>query len=139
MWQEFKTFAMRGNVVDLAVGIILGTAFTGIVTSLVSDMLMPPLGLLVGGLDFSDYFVVLKGDNTVLNLAAAKAAGAVTLNYGLFINAIIRFLILAFAIFMLVRQLNKVVKVNAPPPGPTPSEKLLAEIRDLLKDQRPQP
>jgi large conductance mechanosensitive channel len=139
MWQEFKTFAMRGNVVDLAVGIILGTAFTGIVTSLVSDMLMPPLGLLVGGLDFSDYFVVLKGDNTVANLAAAKAAGAVTLNYGLFINAIIRFLILAFAIFMLVRQLNKLVKVTPPPPGPTASEKLLAEIRDLLKDQRAQP
>jgi large conductance mechanosensitive channel len=139
MWQEFKTFAMRGNVVDLAVGIILGTAFTGIVTSLVSDMLMPPLGLLVGGLDFSDYFVVLKGEHTLPNLAAAKAAGAVTLNYGLFINAIIRFLILAFAIFMLVRQLNKIVKVNAPPPGPTPGEKLLAEIRDLLKDQRTQP
>jgi len=136
MWQEFKTFAMRGNVVDLAVGIILGTAFTGIVTSLVSDMLMPPLGLLVGGLDFSDYFVVLKGEHTLPNLAAAKAAGAVTLNYGLFINAIIRFLILAFAIFMLVRQLNKIVKVNAPPPGPTPSEKLLAEIRDLLKEPR---
>jgi len=136
MWQEFKTFAMRGNVVDLAVGIILGTAFTGIVTSLVSDMLMPPLGLLVGGLDFSDYFVVLKGEHTLPNLAAAKAAGAVTLNYGLFINAIIRFLILAFAIFMLVLQLNKIVKVNAPPPGPTPSEKLLAEIRDLLKEPR---
>jgi large conductance mechanosensitive channel len=136
MWQEFKTFAMRGNVVDLAVGIILGTAFTGIVTSLVSDMLMPPLGLLVGGLDFSDYFVVLKGEPTLPSLAAAKAAGAVTLNYGLFINAIIRFLILAFAIFMLVRQLNRLVKVNAPPPGPTASEKLLAEIRDLLKDQR---
>ena len=132
MWTEFRDFITRGNIVDLAIGIILGTAFTGIVTSLVSDVLMPPLGLLLGGLDFSDFFLTLKGDGTFNSLAAAKAAGAVTLNIGLFANAVIRFLIISAAIFFLIKQLNRFVKVNAPA-GPTKSEVLLTEIRDLLK------
>src|ERR1700733_12461024 len=99
MLSEFKAFALRGNVIDLAVGVIVGAAFTGIVNSLVSDLLMPPLGVLLGGIDFSDFFVVMKGPHAD-TLAAAKAAGAVTLNYGLFLNAIIRFIIVAFAIFL---------------------------------------
>ena len=132
MWTEFKIFATRGNVVDLAIGVILGTAFTAIVTSLVNDLIMPPLGLLIGGLDFSDFFVTLKGTGAYATLAEAKHAGAVTLNYGLFVNAVIRFVIIAFAIFLLVRQLNRFMAVNRPA-GPTPSEQLLAEIRDLLK------
>ena len=130
---EFKKFAVRGNVVDLAVGVIIGASFTGIVNSLVSDLLMPPLGLLIGGIDFSDFFLVLKGPHAD-TVAAAKAAGAVTLNYGIFINAIIRFVIIAFAVFMLVRQLNRMsAATKSTPPTPTPSEQLLAEIRDLLK------
>ncbi|MFO1247193.1 MAG: large conductance mechanosensitive channel protein MscL [Alphaproteobacteria bacterium] len=133
---EFKKFAMRGNVVDLAVGVIIGASFTGIVNSLVNDIIMPPIGLALGGVDFSNFFLVLKGDHAVDTLAAAKAAKAVTLNYGLFINACINFLIVAFALFMLLRQLNKLV---APTPAaeaaPAPSEEvlLLREIRDSLK------
>jgi len=135
---EFKKFAMRGSVVDLAVGVIIGASFTGIVNSLVNDIVMPPIGLALGGVDFSNFFVVLKGDSSLDTLAAAKAAKAVTLNYGLFINAIINFLIVAFAIFMLLRQLNKLV---APTPeaeaAPPPSEEvlLLREIRDSLKSK----
>ncbi len=136
MWREFRDFAMRGNVIDLAVGIILGAAFTTIVNSLVNDLIMPPLGLVIGGIDFSDFFVTLKG-GSYPTLAAAKAAGAVTLNYGQFINAVIRFLIVAFAIFILVKQINRLTrdKEAAPPPPPEPprQEVLLAEIRDLLK------
>jgi large conductance mechanosensitive channel len=133
---EFKKFAMRGNVVDLAVGVIIGASFTGIVNSLVNDIIMPPIGLALGGVDFSNFFLVLKGDHALDTLAAAKAAKAVTLNYGLFVNAIINFLIVAFALFMLLRQLNKLV---APTPAveaaPPPSEEvlLLREIRDSLK------
>jgi large conductance mechanosensitive channel len=133
---EFKKFAMRGNVVDLAVGVIIGASFTGIVNSLVNDVIMPPIGLALGGVDFSNFFIVLKGDHAVDTLAAAKAAKAVTLNYGLFINACINFLIVAFALFMLLRQLNKLV---APTPAaeaaPAQSEEvlLLREIRDSLK------
>ena len=104
---EFKKFAMRGNVVDLAVGVIIGASFTGIVNSLVNDVLMPPIGLALGGVDFSNFFVVLKGDHAVDTLAAAKAAKDVTINYGLFINAIINFLIVAFVLFLMLRQLNK--------------------------------
>lgn len=131
--QEFKAFATRGNVVDLAVGIILGSAFTTIVTSLVNDLIMPPLGVLIGGIDFSDFFVTLSG-GSFANLAAAKAAGAATLNYGLFLNAVIRFVIVAFAIFLLVKQINRF----APPPAPKVprQEALLEEIRDLLKADR---
>jgi large conductance mechanosensitive channel len=131
MWQEFRDFIMRGNVMDLAIGVIIGGAFSGIVSSLVSDVLMPPLGLLMGGLDFSDFFITLKGDGSYQSLAAAKAAGAVTLNFGLFANAVIRFLIVAAAIFVLIKQLNRFVKINTPA-GPTKTESLLGEIRDLL-------
>jgi large conductance mechanosensitive channel len=134
MWREFREFAMRGNVVDLAVGIIIGAAFTTIVNSLVNDILMPPLGLALGGLDFSDFFITLKG-GSYPTLTAAKAAGAATLNYGLFVNAVIRFVIVAFAIFILVKQLNRFQREAPPPAEPAPSrqELLLAEIRDLLK------
>src|SRR5437868_1286590 len=135
MWHEFRAFAMRGNVVDLAVGIILGAAFTTIVNSLVNDIIMPPLGLLIGGIDFSNFFVTLKG-GSFPTLDAAKAAGAVTINYGLFINAVIRFVIVAFAIFILVKQINRIrwEEAAAPtaPPAPTREEVLLSEIRDLL-------
>ena len=136
MWREFRDFAMRGNVIDLAVGIIIGAAFTTIVNSLVNDIIMPPLGLLIGGIDFSNFFVTLKGGSHP-TLEAAKAAGAVTMNYGLFINAIIRFMIVAFAIFILVKQINRLARQEPPalsaPPEPSREEVLLAEIRDLLK------
>jgi large conductance mechanosensitive channel len=136
MWREFREFAMRGNVVDLAVGIIIGAAFTTIVNSLVNDLIMPPIGLLIGGIDFSSFFVTLKG-GSYPTLEAAKAAGAVTMNYGLFVNAVIRFVIVAFAIFILVKQINRLNREPPaePPPPPEPSreEVLLAEIRDLLK------
>ena len=138
IFAEFKKFAMRGNVVDLAVGVVIGAAFTGIVNSLVNDVIMPPIGLALGGVDFANFFVVLKGDHAVDTLAAAKAAKAVTLNYGLFINACINFLIVAFVLFMFLREINKLV---APTPGteaaPPPSEEvlLLREIRDSLKSR----
>jgi large conductance mechanosensitive channel len=135
MWREFRDFAVRGNVVDLAVGLILGAAFTTIVNSLVSDILMPPIGLLLGGIDFSDFFITIKGDSYP-TVAAAKAAGAVTINYGLFINAIIKFGIVAFAVFILVKQINR-LRLNVGPAaaGPTKTEELLTEIRDLLKEK----
>lgn len=137
MLKEFRDFAMRGNVVDLAIGIIIGAAFTTIVNSLVKDILMPPIGYLMGGIDFSNFFITLKGESFD-TLAAAQEAGAVTINYGMFVNAVINFLIVAFAIFMLVKQINRFKKAEeaAPPPGPSDSEKLLAEIRDLLKSGR---
>lgn len=131
MFEEFKKFVMRGNVLDLAVGVIVGASFTGIVNSLVKDVLMPPLGLAVGGVDFSNFFVVLKGDRAVDTLAAAAAAKDVTINYGLFVNAVINFLIVAFVLFILLRQLNRLVA-----PGPAaPAEEilLLREIRDSLQ------
>ncbi len=136
MFEEFKKFAMRGNVMDLAVGVIIGASFTGIVNSLVKDIIMPPVGLALGGVDFSNFFVVLKGDRAVDTLAAATAAKDVTLNYGLFVNAIINFLIVAFVLFLLIRQMNKLVTptpaVEAAPPT---SEEvlLLREIRDGLR------
>ena len=137
MWREFRDFAMRGNVIDLAVGIIIGAAFTTIVNSLVNDLIMPPLGLLIGGVDFSNFFVTLKG-GAYPTLEAAKTAGSVTVNYGLFINAVIRFLIVAFAIFILVKQINRLKAEEptpepVPPPEPPRQEVLLAEIRDLLR------
>src|ERR1700744_2902588 len=103
MFEEFKKFAMRGNVLDLAVGVIIGASFTGIVNSLVKDVIMPPVGLALGGVDFSNFFVVLKGDRAVDTLAAATAAKDVTLNYGLFVNAIINFIIVDFALVMGLR------------------------------------
>lgn len=133
MLQEFKSFISRGNVLDLAVGIIIGAAFTGIVNSLVADILMPPIGILMGGIDFKDFFINLSGTDYA-SLAEAKKAGAATLNYGLFINQLINFLIVSFAVFMIVKQANRFKKAqDAAPPAPTASEKLLTEIRDLLK------
>ena len=137
MLEEFKKFAMRGNVLDLAVGVIIGASFTGIVTSLVNDVIMPPVGLALGGVDFSNFFIVLKGDSAVDTLAAAKAAKDVTLNYGLFVNAIINFVIVAFVLFLLIRQINKLTTpapaADAAPPPPSEEVLLLREIRDGLK------
>ncbi len=131
---EFRAFIMRGSVVDLAVGIIIGAAFTGIVNSLVKDLLNPLIGLLIGGIDFSNLFVTLKGPVTH-TLQDAQKAGAVTVNYGNFVNACIQFLIVSFAIFWLVRLLTRLhvrqEKIEEAA-GPTPTELLLAEIRDLL-------
>jgi large conductance mechanosensitive channel len=138
MLQEFKTFIMRGSVVDLAVGVIIGAAFTAIVSSLVNDVLMPPIGLLLGGIDFSNLFINLSGGD-YSSLKAAQDAGAATINYGLFINAVIKFLIVAFVIFIVVKQVNKLTSLGkkpeapAAPPPPPRNEVLLAEIRDLLK------
>ncbi|HUI34787.1 MAG TPA: large-conductance mechanosensitive channel protein MscL [Stellaceae bacterium] len=134
MWREFRDFAVRGNVVDLAVGLILGAAFTTIVNSLVNDVLMPPIGLLLGGIDFSEFFITIKGQ-AYPTVAAAKAAGSVTINYGLFINAIIKFVIVAFAVFLLVKQINR-LKIDLAPaePATTKTESLLTEIRDVLKE-----
>jgi large conductance mechanosensitive channel len=109
MFKEFKEFAMKGNVLDMAVGIVIGAAFGGIVTSFVNDVLMPPLGRLLGHMDFSNLFISLNGQHYD-TIAAAKAAGAATLNYGLFINAVVNFLIVAFAIFLLVRAVNRMRK-----------------------------
>jgi large conductance mechanosensitive channel len=116
MLKEFKEFAMRGNVLDMAVGIVIGAAFGGIVTSFVNDILMPPIGLLLGRVDFSNLFVNLKGNYP--SVAAAKAAGAATLNYGIFMNTLINFLIVAFAIFLLVRYVNRLFPKPAPAPAP---------------------
>jgi large conductance mechanosensitive channel len=133
MLKEFKEFAMRGNVVDLAVGVIIGAAFGTIVNSLVKDIIMPPIGLLLGGVDFSDLFIKLSGQEYA-SLAEAQAAGAATINYGLFINALINFLIVAFAIFLLVKQINRMKKTEPLPPSPPTEEVvLLRDIRDSLR------
>jgi large conductance mechanosensitive channel len=129
---EFRAFVMRGSVVDLAVGIVIGSAFTAIVNSLVKDLLNPLIGLLVGGIDFSNLFITLKGP-VEHTLADAQKAGAVTINYGVFVNAVIQFVIVSFAIFWLIRLLTRLrVRHEEAPAGPTPTEALLAEIRDLL-------
>lgn len=138
MLKEFKAFAMRGNVVDMAVGIIIGAAFGSIVKSLVDDVIMPPIGLLLGNVDFSELFFVLKAGATAepyATLAAAREAGAVTLNYGLFVNALVSFIIVAFAVFLLVRTINrlKAAEPPAPPPATPEDVLLLREIRDALK------
>jgi large conductance mechanosensitive channel len=112
MWKEFREFAARGNVLDLAVGVIIGAAFGRIVTSLVNDVIMPPIGMAIGGLDFSNLFVALNG-SSYPTLAAAEAAGAPTINYGRFANTVLEFLIVAFVIFLLVRQINR-MKTPAP-------------------------
>jgi len=119
MFKEFKEFAMRGNVLDMAVGIVIGAAFGKIVASFVEDVLMPPLGLLLGKVDFSNLFVSLSG-KSFETLAAAKAAGAPTLNYGVFLNVVINFVIVAFAIFLLVRTVNR-LKREEKAPAPAPS------------------
>jgi large conductance mechanosensitive channel len=137
MFEEFKKFAMRGNVVDLSVGVVVGSAFTSIVNSLVKDIIAPPLGWITGGIDFSNFFLVLKGGHYA-TLAEAQKAGAITINYGLFINAIISFLIVAFSLFLVLHQLNKLfVPKPAPsePASPPEDVVLLREIRDLLKQR----
>lgn len=131
---EFKAFAMRGNVVDLAVGVVIGAAFGKIVSSLVDDIIMPIIGRLTGGLDFNNYFLGLNANVTATNLTAAREQGAV-LAYGSFITVLINFLIIAFILFQLVKISNRMKKAEPPPPPavPTRSEELLAEIRDALK------
>ena len=143
MLKEFKTFALKGNMLDMAVGIIIGGAFGTIISSLVNDVIMPPIGLMLGGIDFAQLFILLQAGETAgpyLTLDAAKEAGAVTINYGLFINAIISFIIVAFSVFMLVRQYNRLKEQEEaapkPPPEPPKEEVLLTEIRDLLKAGR---
>jgi len=140
MLKEFKEFAMRGNVIDLAVGIIIGAAFGKIVTSLVNDIIMPPIGLVLGNVDFSDLFVNLNMTQTYASVAEAEAAGAPIIKYGIFINTVIDFMIVAFAIFLVIRGINKFRRKQeaAPPPPPPPpgaEERLLTEIRDLLRAQ----
>lgn len=143
MFKEFREFALKGNVLDMAVGIIIGAAFGTVVQSLVNDVLMPPIGMLLGGVDFTDLFLTIQAGSVAgpyATLAAAQEAGAVTVNYGLFINGLVSFLIVAFAVFMLVRSFNtlkrKEAEAPAAPPAPSAEETLLAEIRDLLKAQR---
>jgi large conductance mechanosensitive channel len=135
MLKEFKEFAMRGSVVDMAVGIVIGAAFGKIVTSFVNDVIMPPIGLLLGSVDFSNLFVNLGGDYTTV--AAAETAGAPIIKYGVFINTVLDFVIVAFAIFLVIKALNKLRRQQAAqpaaPPAPSTQEKLLMEIRDALK------
>ena len=136
MLEEFKKFAMRGNVMDMAIGIILGASFGKIVSSFVSDVLMPPIGLIIGNVDFSSLFINLSGTEFP-SLAAAQEAGAATINYGVFLNNVLDFLIVAFAIFMVVKGMNNLQKKEeekpAEPPKPSAEVELLTEIRDSLK------
>jgi large conductance mechanosensitive channel len=138
MFQEFKKFAMRGNVIDLAVGVVIGAAFGAIVNSLVKDVIMPPVGWAMGGIDFSNFFFTLKGP-VAATLAEAQKAGAVTINYGLFINTIINFLVIAIALFVVIRGINRLQTkppANAADAPPPPEDVvLLREIRDLLKSR----
>lgn len=135
MFQEFKKFAMRGNVVDMAVGIIIGAAFGKIISSLVNDVIMPPIGMLMGSVDFSQLYINL-GDTVYESLALAQEAGAPTINYGVFLNHVLDFLIVAFAIFMVIRGMNKLKKQEeekpAEPAKPSEEVVLLTEIRDAL-------
>lgn len=135
MFQEFKNFAMRGNVVDMAVGIIIGASFGKIISSFVNDVLMPPIGMLMGSVDFSQLYINL-GDKVYESLTLAQEAGAPTINYGVFLNHVLDFLIVAFAIFMVIRGMNKLKKQEEEKPeeAPKPSDevRLLTEIRDSL-------
>ncbi|MFV0476468.1 MAG: large conductance mechanosensitive channel protein MscL [Parahaliea sp.] len=136
MISEFKEFAVKGNVVDMAVGIIIGGAFGTIVKSLVDDVIMPPIGMLLGGVDFSNLFLVIKGDGDYSSIGQAAADGAVTINYGMFINNVVSFLIVAFAVFLLVKGINSVRRQEDEPaaePEPAEDVLLLREIRDSLK------
>lgn len=141
MFKEFKAFIARGNVIDMAVGIIMGAAFTAIVNSMVGDLIMPVIGVLTSGVDFADKFVALDG-NSYANLKAAKDAGASVVSYGIFINAVINFVIISFVVFMLVKGVNKIkdaaekeekAKKEAAPAAPPADVVLLTEIRDILK------
>jgi len=138
MLQEFKTFIAKGNAIDLAVGVVIGAAFGKIVSSLVDDLIMPPLGLIFGKVDFSQLYVSLDG-KSYETLAVAQAAGAPTWNYGNFITVLIQFVIIAWAIFLVVKAINTLKKAEetkpAAPPEPSAEEKVLLEIRDLLKKQ----
>ncbi len=137
MLKEFKEFAMKGNMLDMAIGIVIGAAFGAIISSLVDDVIMPPIGLLLGGVDFTQMFVLLKGEGDFATIAQAQEAGAVTWNIGLFINAIIKFLIIAVALFIVVKAVNALRKQEeeapAEPPAPPEDVVLLTEIRDLLR------
>ncbi|MEZ5276364.1 MAG: large conductance mechanosensitive channel protein MscL [Opitutaceae bacterium] len=146
MLQEFKAFALRGNVMDMAVGVIIGGAFGKIVASVVNDIIMPPIGKMMGGVNFADLFINLDPGKTaadgtaITSLVQAKEAGAAVIAYGQFINVVIDFTILAFCIFMMVRMMNKLKAKPAPaapaaPPAPTKEEVLLGEIRDILKSR----
>jgi large conductance mechanosensitive channel len=137
MLKEFRDFAMKGNVIDLAFGVIIGVAFGAIVNSLVNDVIMPPIGYISGGLDFSGHFIDLTDPSTQLSLADAKAQKHAVIAYGSFINTIINFVIIAFCLFMVVKQINRFhKKEEAAPAGPTPTEQLLTEIRDELRKGR---
>ena len=143
MLKEFREFAMRGNVVDMAVGIIIGAAFGKIVDSMVRDVIMPPIGLLLGNVDFSDLFLVLKQGKVVgpyLTVEAAQKAGAVTFNYGMFLNTVMTFVIVAFAVFLLIRAINRLKRKEAEKPAEPPATPedivLLREIRDALSKGR---
>lgn len=133
---EFKKFAVKGNVVDMAVGLVIGSAFTSIVNSLVEDIIMPPIGLVTGGIDFSNMMTVLKGDGLYASREAAQAAGAVTMNWGAFLNNVITFVIVAWVLFLVVKLMNRVRAQAENPADPTVEpprqEVLLEEIRDLL-------
>jgi large conductance mechanosensitive channel len=140
MLKEFKEFAMKGNVVDMAVGIVIGAAFGAIVNSLVADIVMPVIGLVTGGIDFSDRYILLRAGAApppYATLAAAKAAGAVTMNIGAFISLVLNFLIVAFALFMVIKAVNRTRRLPPPapaaPPPPSSEALLLREIRDLLR------
>ncbi len=135
MLKEFREFAVKGNMLDMAVGIVIGAAFGAIVSSLVDDIVMPPIGMLLGGVDFAQMFVILKGEGDFATIEQAREAGAVTWNIGLFINAIIKFVIIAFTLFLVVRSFNarkKKEEEKATPAEPPKQEVLLTEIRDLL-------
>jgi large conductance mechanosensitive channel len=142
MWKEFREFAVKGNAIDMAVGIIIGAAFGAIVTALVEGVIMPPIGLVTGGVDFSNIFTVLQGGTPpppYESLETAKAAGAVVIAWGAFLNTIISFVIVAFSVFLLVRGINRLRREKAqdpaPDPAPTPDQQLLTEIRDLLRSR----
>src|SRR5512139_3988317 len=136
MFKEFREFIMRGNVIDLAVAFVMGAAFGAVVNSLVNDIIMPVMGYVLNGVDFTNMFIVLGG-GSYASLADAQTAGAATINYGVFINSIITFLVVALAMFFVVKAANKMkrkpVEAPAPPPAPTKEEVLLTEIRDVLK------
>ena len=141
MFKEFRDFALKGNMLDLAIGVIIGAAFGAIVSSIVDDLFMPVLGMLLSGIDFSNLFIVLNNPSgaAVPSVAAAKAAGIPTFNYGLFINAVVKFAIVAFVLFLVVKAVNRLRRQEAAapaaPPAPTTEEKLLTEIRDAIKSQ----